>query len=165
MAECCALNQGSAKPPAVLACPVTGSRSKQVDALTVKSLVRHLPFAAPTTQYYFCEDPDCEVVYFPWQAKAPIFRKSDLLVPVAVKESSDRVPLCYCFGVTRKDIEEEIEQTGKSAFAQRIKAEVQAGNCACEVKNPSGRCCLGNVARAAQVALTALHSRGERQAG
>lgn len=158
MTECCAVDEGPAKPPPVMACPVTGSRSKQVDALTVKSLVRHLPFGAILTRYYFCEDPNCDVVYFPWQPEAPTFRRGDLLVPVGVKERSDRVPVCYCFGVTRKDIEEEIRQTGKSTFAQRIKAEVQMGNCACEVKNPSGKCCLGTITRMGQVALAALRS-------
>ncbi|MBI4474654.1 MAG: hypothetical protein HY646_18430, partial [Acidobacteria bacterium] len=39
----------------------------------------------------------------------------------------------------------EIQATGQSTIAARIKKEIQAGNCACEVKNPSGRCCLGEV--------------------
>ena len=150
MAECCAVHEGQAKPPAVMACPVSGSRSKQADALTVKSLVRHLRFGAPTAQYYFCEDPSCDVVYFPWQSEAPTFGKSDLGVRVGAKEKSDPIPVCYCFGVTRKDIQEEIQQSGKSTFVARIKAEVQRGNCACEVKNPSGKCCLGTVTRAVQ---------------
>ena len=153
MAECCAVNEGQAKPPAVLACPVSGARSKQVNVLTVKSLVRHLGFGTPRAHYYFCEDPSCDVVYFPWQPDAPTFRRSDLLVQVGLKEDSDPILVCYCFGVTRKDIEEEIQQSGKSAFAERITAEVQKGNCACEVKNPSGKCCLGAVTRAAQEAL------------
>ncbi len=163
MAECCAVNEGQAKPPAVMACPVSGARSKQVNVLTVKSLVRHLSFDAPRAQYYFCEDPACDVVYFPWQAEAPTFRKSDLCVRVGAKEKSDPIPVCYCFGVTRNDIEEELRQTGKSTFAARITAEVQRGNCACEVKNPSGKCCLGNVTRTAQQAQAALQAQTERR--
>lgn len=160
MAECCAVKEGSVNPPPVMICPVSGARSKQVNILTVKSLVRHLSFSAPRTQYYFCEDPTCDVVYFPWNPKAPTFRKSDLWVRVGAKEKSDPIAVCYCFGVTRKDIEEEIRRNGKSTFAERITAEVQRGNCACEVKNPSGKCCLGNVTRVAQTALTTLQSRG-----
>jgi hypothetical protein len=34
--------------------------------------------------------------------------------------------------------------------AERITTKVQAGNCSCEVKNPSGKCCLGDVNRAIQ---------------
>ena len=47
-----------------MACPVNGARSKQVDMLTVKSLVRQLPLGMLKTQYYFCDAPDCDVVYF-----------------------------------------------------------------------------------------------------
>jgi hypothetical protein len=162
MADCCAVKESQAKAPTALACPVSGARSKPVNVLTVKSLVRHLSFGAPRAQYYFCEDPNCDVVYFPWQPEAPVFRKADLCVRVGLKEKSDPVPVCYCFGVTRKDIEEELRQTGQSSFAQRIKAEVQAGHCACEVKNPSGKCCLGNVTRAVKEAQAAvqLHPQG-----
>jgi len=64
MSDCCSVADGS-KAPAVKACPVNGARSKQVDMLTVKSLVRQLPLGMPNTQYYFCEAPGCDAVYFP----------------------------------------------------------------------------------------------------
>jgi len=150
MADCCAIAEKPATAPAVLACPVSGTRSRQVDALTVKALVRHLPLGEPPTQYYFCEAPGCEVVYFPWSPQAPRFHRADLLVPVSVKGDDDRLPLCYCFGVTRRDIREEIERSGASSVPERIRAEVKAGRCACEVKNPTGKCCLGGVTRAVQ---------------
>jgi Zinc binding domain/BFD-like [2Fe-2S] binding domain len=139
-----------------MACPANGARSKQVDMLTVRSLVRQLPLRMPVTQYYFCEAPDCDVVYFSVDPQAPIFRRADLLVRVGVKEESDPIPVCYCFGFTRKDIENEIAATGRSTMADRITAEVKAGNCACEVKNPSGKCCLGNVARVSQECIRAV---------
>lgn len=154
MADCCTVNEKPAAP-AVLACPACGSRAKQVEALTVKSLVRHLPFGLPATQYYFCEARGCDVVYFPSNPEAASFRRGHLLVRVGVKEESDSVPVCYCFGVTRGDIREEIQRTGKSTVAERIKAEVKAGHCACEVKNPSGRCCLGKVTRVVQESFPA----------
>ena len=149
MSDCCSVGDGS-KAPAVMACPVNGARSKQVDMLTVKSLVRQLPLRTPNTQYYFCEALDCDVVYFPFDAQAPTFRREDLLVRVGAKEKADPIAVCYCFGFTRKDIHDEIAETGQSTVAERITAEVKAGNCACEVKNPSGKCCLGNVARVVQ---------------
>jgi hypothetical protein len=128
---------------------VNGARSKQVDVLTVKSLVRQLPLEMPNTQYYFCETRDCDVVYFAFDSQAPIFRRGDLLIRVGAKEESDPIPVCYCFGFTRKDIEDEIAETGYSTVADRISTEVTAGRCACEVKNPSGKCCLGEVRRTA----------------
>jgi hypothetical protein len=39
--------------------------------------------------------------------------------------------------------------------AEEIDA-VKQGNCACEVKNPSGKCCLGNVARVSQECIRAV---------
>ncbi len=147
--DCCSVGERS-EAPATMACPANGAQSKQVDMLTVRSLVRHLPLGMPKAQYYFCEITDCDVVYFASQPEAPIFKRADLLVRVGVKETEDPDPVCYCFGFTRKDIEEEVARTGRSAIAQKIMAEVKTGNCACEVKNPSGKCCLGNVTRVAQ---------------
>ena len=152
MADCCTRPSSAAAPP-VMACPACGRRSKKVDAITVKSLVRRLPFGMAPARYYFCVGPACDVVYFPTNPHAPTFRLSDLSVRVGLKEERDPIPVCYCFGVQRRDIADEVQRTGRSAIAERIKAEVKADNCACEVKNPSGKCCLGNVARAVQDAL------------
>jgi hypothetical protein len=134
-----------------MACPKNGARSKRVDLLTVKGLVRKLPLGMPRSQYYFCDSPDCEVVYFPLDAEGPVFRKEDLLVRVGAKEKAGLIPICYCFGFTRQDIRDEIRETGKSTVAERIAAEIKAGNCACEFKNPSGKCCLGEITRTAKM--------------
>ena len=150
MSDCCSVNPKSSTAPPVMACPVNGSRSKQVDTLTVKSLLRQLPLGMPDTQYYFCEAHDCDVVYFTLDAHAPVFRCADLLVRVGAKATADPIPICYCFGLSKKDIEDEIRSTGKSTVAERITEEVEADRCACEVKNPSGKCCLGEVTRAAR---------------
>jgi len=147
MSDCCSVNVKAGTAPEVMACPVNGARSKQVDMLTVKSLVRQIPLGMSNDQYYFCEARDCDVVYFPFDPQAPTFRRQDLVVRVGAKETADPIPICYCFGFTRKDIEDEIAASGRSTVAERISAEVKQGNCACEVKNPSGKCCLGDVTR------------------
>jgi len=160
MSGCCSVNETPAAAAAVMACPVSGTRSKQVDLLTVRSLVRQLPFGARRAQYYFCDAPGCDVVYFPSHPGAPTFHQADLLVRVGAKETEDPIPVCYCFGFTREHLWNEIRQTGASSAAGRIRAEVKAGHCACEVKNPSGKCCLGNVTRTVQEALRAPHTAG-----
>ncbi len=159
MSECCSVPKTDS-PPAVMACPSCGNRSKQVDTLTVKSLVRRLPFAMPQAQYYFCDAPGCDVVYFASHADAPSFGRSDLSVRVGAKETEDPIPVCYCFGLSREDISAEARQTGRSGVAELIKTEVKAGNCACEIKNPSGKCCLGDVTRAVQDAIRASQEAG-----
>jgi hypothetical protein len=158
MSDCCSVN-AKAGTPAVMACPINGARSKQVDMLTVKSLVRKLPLGMPNTQYYFCDASDCEVVYFALDAQAPRFRREDLAVRVGAKETADPIPICYCFGFSRQDVWGEIQETRKPTLSERIAAEVKAGNCACEVKNPSGKCCLGDIARAAKEGLRVLQGK------
>jgi hypothetical protein len=88
-------------------------------------------------------------VYFSDQA---VFRKPDLKVRVGVKETADPIPLCYCFDYSREDVRQDIETAGMTRVLDDIKAEVQGGFCACEVKNPSGACCLGDITRAIQEA-------------
>ena len=105
----------------------------------------------PDTQYYFCEAEDCcDIVYFALEPQALIFRRGDLLVRVGAKETADPIPVCYYFGFNRKDIEEDITKTGRSTVAEQITVEIKMGRCACEVKNPSGKCCLGSVRRLAR---------------
>ncbi len=127
MSDCCSVKTKIGMMPATAPCPVNGTRSKQVDMLTVKSLVRALPLGMPNAQYYFCDVSDCDVVYFALEVEAPVFRREDLIVRIGAKETTDPIPVCYCFGFTRKDMENEIAETGRSTVADRIKTEVNAG--------------------------------------
>ncbi len=154
MSDCCSVDAKTGTAPLVMVCPVNGARSKQVDMVTVKSLVRRLPLGMRNTQYYFCDSSECEVVYFPLDTQAPLFRRGDLMVRVGAKETEEPIPVCYCFGFTREDIESEVAETGSSTIAEQISTEVKAGNCACEMKNPFGKCCLGDVTRAAEDRLS-----------
>jgi len=128
-------------------CPGCNAKGKPVATLTVKSLVRDHTRVPADATFSFCRTPDCEIVYF---SERTTFRKSDLKVRVGVKEQEDPIPVCYCFDYTRADIRRSIQEPRKNQIPERIKAEVQAGFCACEVKNPSGTCSLGDIQRAIQ---------------
>lgn len=128
-------------------CPACGQKGKSVTTLTVKSLVRDHTRVPADGKYSFCRTPDCETVYFSDQVT---FRKPELKVRVGLKEHEDPVPVCYCFEYTRADVRRDLVEMGKTDIPDRVKSEVQAGFCACEVKNPSGSCCLGDVIRAVQ---------------
>jgi hypothetical protein len=97
-------------------------------------------------QYYFCADPDCEIVYFP-ETEGTCFYKTDLRVRVGVKESHDPIPLCYCFGFDESDFRDEIKATGQAMIPAKIVKMVKAGMCACDTRNPSGACCLGDITK------------------
>ncbi len=150
MSECCSTSKAdicsipAAKPGF---CPACGKKGKSVATLTVKSLVRDHTRVARSGSYSFCRTPDCDVVYF---SDVTTFRKPDLKVRVGIKETEDPIPLCYCFDYSRADIRRDIEKLGSTKIPDEIKAEIEAGFCACEVKNPSGSCCLGDITRAVQ---------------
>src|SRR5258708_19334239 len=108
MSDCCSVNAKPSSAPAVMACPINGARSKQVDILTVKSLVRQLPMGMPNTQYYFCEAPGCDAVYFPLDTQAPTFRRGDLIVRVGRKDTTNPIPLYSCFVFTQQHVQKQI---------------------------------------------------------
>jgi hypothetical protein len=150
MSDCCSTADGGNSG----VCPACGAKARPVATLTVKSLVRDHGRVPAVAAFSFCRTPDCEIVYF---SGTIVFLTSDVKVRVGIKEYEDPSPVCYCFDYTRADIHREIEQFGKSRIPEKIKAEVQAGFCACEVKNPSAKCCLGNVRQMIQERMAAIH--------
>lgn len=149
--DCCALpHQG---PGPLATCPECGTRGRPVPEMTLRSLLRAGPASRleSAADYYFCDAPDCDVVYFDASGTA-LFRRTDLTVRVGLKETAAPRPVCYCFGHTVESIDAEIEQTGTSTIVDRITAEVRAGRCRCELANPTGRCCLGEVRRVVSAA-------------
>jgi hypothetical protein len=133
-------------------CPMCGSTGKTVSTLTVKSLVRgHSRVAVRDVTYRFCRTPDCDVVYYFGDI---VFLKPDLKVRVGIKEQDDSVPLCYCFGYTRADVRRDLEENGSPTIPDKVKTEIESGFCACEVKNPSGACCLGELNRSVRKLIT-----------
>ena len=97
------------------------------------------------SQYRFCASPDCSVVYF---SRERSFTTGDLRVRVGLKEKDGPIPLCYCFGFSEQAVREEIAAKGHSLIPQRITALIKERMCACEERNPSGACCLGEVTQA-----------------
>ncbi len=126
-------------------CPECNKKGKKVQRMTMEHLLQpSLTGEIAPGQYFFCENPSCQVVYF-ISAGGRTFCKGDLTVRVGLKETKEPIPVCYCFGYTRKMISDDLAASGKTEIPDKIKAEVQAGNCTCETENPSGICCLGNV--------------------
>jgi Zinc binding domain len=96
--------------------------------------------------YRFCSEPDCQIVYF--DTAGHVFTTRDLRVPVWQKEPPGARMICYCFDENETDISAEVERTGTSRAVDRVRGHLEAGRCACEVRNPKGACCLGDVIQA-----------------
>lgn len=143
MSRCCDATASSCPidPPAEASrCPADHSRGKPVDWLTVAALSRGP--VPPRQRFWLCGSPGCEVVYF--GERGARLGTPEINVRPGFKDGNDGL-VCYCFLHRRGDIARELEQTGSTTVLESIKREVQAGNCACEVRNPSGKCCLGEV--------------------
>ena len=153
MSDCCSSNQCEINVAAPSQCPECGRKGKKVGHTTLEHLLREPPSGeAATASYNFCATPDCDVVYFS-APSLPVFHKRDLKVRVGIKETEDPIPVCYCYNHTRASIWDEIARTGSTRVLDEIKSEVKAGRCQCEIKNPSGNCCLGDVTRVVQEGL------------
>jgi hypothetical protein len=154
MSDCCKLpGPGGAVDDRCHRC---GERGRRVPRETMESLLKLEPLERlRDVPYFFDRTPSCDVVYFSNEARS-YFQKDELAVRVGLKETESPIAICYCFGHTVESAREEIAATGRSTVAKRIAAEVQAGNCSCEVKNPSGKCCLGDVNRAIRQIQTEL---------
>ena len=97
-------------------------------------------------------------MYFKEQGSR-VFTVDDLRMAVGVKASTDPIPLCYCFGFDESHLREEIAETGTATIPERISHLIREGLCACDVRNPSGKCCLGEVIKTAKrLQIEAIHS-------
>jgi hypothetical protein len=89
------------------------------------------------------------IVYFE-DKSGQQFTVDDLRVRVGFKVKNDPIPLCYCFGVLESHVRDEITRTGRTTIPDRISRLIREGLCACESRNPSGACCLGEVRQTMQ---------------
>jgi hypothetical protein len=126
-------------------CPVCGKAGKLVDSLTLKALLNVPLTDVRRVGYRFCSTPDCPVVYYS-QDGAQTFLEPDLRERVYQKHAAeDGVLVCYCFRHTTGSIKEEFVNNQAGSVVARITAGIQNGQCACDIRNPQGSCCLGNV--------------------
>lgn len=154
--SCCELHPPTTCGPA--ACPACGQLGKPVKRLTLEALLKsdRRPRIPAQEEFCFCRTPTCDVVYF--RHGEALFRKEDLSVKVGLKEPQDpTAPVCYCFGWTPENIRAEITATGNSTVVDQIKTQVKAGHCRCEVTNPQGSCCLGNVSAVVRSLVNVTH--------
>ncbi|MBI4776811.1 MAG: hypothetical protein HY788_21970 [Deltaproteobacteria bacterium] len=59
--------------------------------------------------------------------------------PQRILEPGHGDVVCYCFGYTRSDIEEDFRRHARSTIAERIASSKKQGMCQCKEKNPRAR--------------------------
>ncbi len=125
-------------------CPVNGKKGRPVQNQTVKALLKISLRSVHETQHFFCSDKDCPVVYYTADGNQT-FGINELREAVYQKDPANlSIPICYCFQHTVGKI-----QAGSSherqIIVEDIKQGIATGQCACDLRNPQGSCCLGNV--------------------
>lgn len=141
--SCCAIPEANTSGKDI--CPACGERGKSVASHTVNSLV--IPERSLAEGYpdgYFCQNPTCATLYFFDNGMGAI-SKDEVNVRVGFKEAAAPQLVCYCYEHTREAIQADFSEHGESTIELQIRQEVESGSCSCEMKNPTGRCCLGDV--------------------
>ena len=147
MGSCCSVDGGDGITVST-SCARCRQPGRTVERITLKALLAPNALARLSSgPYRFCPTPACEVVYF---GPDGIFIREDLMVRVFQKEAAGERTVCYCFDVTESDLRRELEEGTRPTASERITALVKADRCACEVRNPQGSCCLGNITSVVQ---------------
>ena len=131
-------------------CPDCEQTGKAVGLDTLKALLAVPLTGLPATEYAFCRTPDCPAVYYSLDGQQR-YGENDLRERVHQKHlTADDVFVCYCFRHSPGSIRAELASTGRSSVVEAVADGIRAGQCACDVRNPQGSCCLGNVRAAVQ---------------
>lgn len=134
MSDCCA---GSSPKTTILACPLCGTAGKSVEMRTLYHQVRF-----PENRgiilgaYYFCPSKDCATAYF--SSAGNNVTKQHLITHQDIQKDK----LCYCFDIDAADYLTALSTNNAEAIKSFVIQRTKSGECACELRNPSGQCCL-----------------------
>jgi hypothetical protein len=126
------------------ACPVCGRLGKPVQGQTVKALLSTSLREVRDVEYLFCREPSCSVVYFSAD-REQTFTIDQIRERVYQKEPRNPdVLVCYCFQHTVSELNKASPER-RLAIVEDINSGIRRDQCACDLRNPQGSCCLGNV--------------------
>jgi len=129
---------------AVNVCPGCEKVGKSVQGRTVSAMLSVSLRKVQGKQYLFCRTRTCPVVYFSTDHERT-FTVEEIGERVYQKEPDVQdVLICYCFRHTVGDLRAALPEE-RSSIVEDINTGINAGQCACDLRNPQGSCCLGNV--------------------
>jgi len=89
------------------------------------------------SDYAFCANRDCQVGYF---------SSSDTITKNRMRafQPEQQMKLCYCFDISESVYRTALEDGTAEAIKTFVVQQTKEKLCACESRNPSGRCCLAS---------------------
>ncbi len=139
MSDCCGPNTS---PQTRQICPECGSTCKRVGMPTLYHQVRFPENQVIITDsYYFCPAKTCSIAYF--SSAGNTIPKQYLRSYQAIQNDA----LCYCFGIDAAQYLSALNTLHAESIKDFVVQRTKAGECACEIRNPSGLCCLANFKR------------------
>lgn len=118
-------------------CPKCGVSCKSVENKTLFHQIRFPENqAAFQEKYYFCSTKECHVGYF--SSTDDIIPKQSLRTYQEIEADK----LCYCFDINTGQYLAALKANNAETIKNFVIEKTKSGECACEVKNPSGQCCL-----------------------
>jgi len=91
----------------------------------------------PENNYAFCANRNCTAGYVSISAIIP---KSQL----RAFQSDRKSMLCHCFDISESAYRTALADSSAAAIKAFIVQQTKDGLCACESRNPAGRCCLAD---------------------
>lgn len=144
--NCCCSGAQMTKETPQNACNSCNEIGRVVARQTVVHHVKSEKLACvKSDEYKFCPSENCSTVYY--SASGEVFTVDDVRELVTSKTKGDERPLCYCFGFTEGFARLEIARTGESSVSKQVKQFIKEKLCVCEIRNPAGACCLGEINR------------------
>ena len=121
-------------------CPINGLSYSGVKIKTIiHQIKKPWQLKLLDQRHFFCDDTNCDVVYFGEDNSALV--RDDLRMSVGQKSQGQNKTICYCFDVQFSDIDADKVREKTKAF---VVEQTRRGSCDCELRNPSGKCCLKN---------------------
>ncbi len=121
-----------------MSCPACGQNCFPVSRQTILHQVQ-----SPDNQritdgdYAYCANRECNVGYFSAFDSIP---KTSL----RAFQSGQSAMLCHCFDISESVYRAALDDGTAKAIKAFVVQQTKEGLCACESRNPSGRCCLAS---------------------
>ncbi len=128
-----------------LTCPACGQRCLPVSRQTMLHQIqapqnRHISAG----EYAFCANPACSAGYISANEVIP-------KIELRAFQPDQPAMLCHCFDISEASYRTALSDGTAAAIKAFVIQQTKEKLCACESRNPSGRCCLAGFKKMAKV--------------